>query len=92
MDTRRASFCDQSNLGKYPGHKAACNIRQFGGVYQKPEYQWYYNSVFAREPEIDNDFFNAGWWDFAYDDMVYRHDYEKENKELLKEKPLRSRR
>lgn len=88
VDTRRASFCDQSNLGKYPGHKAACNIRQFGGVYQKPEYQWYYNSVFAREPEIDNDFFNAGWWDFAYDDMVYRHDYEKENKELLKEKPL----
>lgn len=88
VDTRRASFCDQSNLGKYPGHKAAYNIRQFGGVYQKPEYQWYYDSVFAREPEIDNDFFNAGWWDFAYDDMVYRHDYGKADEKLQK-KPLK---
>lgn len=88
VDTRRASFCDQSNLGKYPGHKAAYNIRQFGGVYQKPEYQWYYDKVFAREPEIDNDFFNAGWWDFAYDDMVYRHDYGQANEELLKKKSL----
>lgn len=74
-DTRRASFCDQSNLGKYPGHKAAYNMRQFGGACGKPEYQWYYEQVFEREPEIDNDFFNAGWWDFAFDDMVYRHDY-----------------
>ncbi|MDO5416094.1 MAG: DUF4962 domain-containing protein [Lachnospiraceae bacterium] len=75
VDTRRASFCDQSNLGKYPGHKAAFNIRQFGGASGNPAYQWYFEQVFKREPEIDMDFFNAGWWDFAFDDMVYRHDY-----------------
>lgn len=75
VDTCRASFGDQSNLGKYPGHKTAFNIRQFAGVTGNEEYQWYYDQVFEREKEIDQDFFNKGWWDFDYDDMVYRHDY-----------------
>ncbi|ABX40875.1 heparinase II/III domain-containing protein [Lachnoclostridium phytofermentans] len=75
VDTYRASFCDQSNLGKYPGHKTAYNIRQFAGVTGNQNYQWYYEQVLEREKEIDQDFFNKGWWDFYFDDMVYRHDY-----------------
>lgn len=76
VDTRRACFSDQSNLGKYPGHKTAFNIRQFAGTTGNADYQWYYEQVFAREPVIDPDFFNSGWWDFDFDDMVYRHDYQ----------------
>lgn len=74
-DTYRASFCDQSNLGKYPGHKTAYNIRQFAGVTGNKNYQWYCDRVFEREAVIDQDFFNKGWWDFYFDEMVYRHDY-----------------
>lgn len=86
VDTCRASFCDQSNLGKYPGHKQAYNIRQLAGATGIREYQWYYEQVFLREPEIDTDFFNSGWWDFYFDDMVYQHDYQ--NVEWREEKPL----
>lgn len=75
VDTYRASFCDQSNLGKYPGHKTACNMRQFAGVTKNPWYQWYYEQVYKREPEIDPAFFNAGWWDFGFDEMVFQHGY-----------------
>lgn len=82
VDTYRASFCDQSNLGKYPGWKTAYNMRQFAGITGRDAYQWYYKQVLLREEEPDPDFFNKGWWDFAYDDMVYRSEYgEKELKE-----------
>lgn len=74
MDTYRASFCDQSNLGDYPGHKVAFNIRQFAGVTGNADYQWYYEKVMEREPEISQEFYNKGWWDFYFDDMVYRYD------------------
>lgn len=74
-DTYRACFSDQSNLGKRPGHKTAFNMRQFAGVSGKGEYNQYFEEVFSREPEIDPDFFNTGWWDFAFDNMVYLHDY-----------------
>lgn len=75
VDTYRASFGDQSNIGSYPGHKTAFNMRQYGGATANPWYQWYYEKVFEREPEIDPSFFNTGWWDFGFDEMVYTHDY-----------------
>lgn len=74
-DTYQTSFCDQSNLGRYPGHKTAFNMRQYGGATSNPWYQYYYDKVFEREPEIDPSFFNTGWWDFGFDEMVYHHDY-----------------
>lgn len=77
VDTYRASFCDQSNLGDYPGHKVAFNIRQMAGATGNRDYQWYYEKVFEREPEISQEFYNKGWWDFYYDDMTYRYDYQK---------------
>lgn len=75
VDTYRTSFCDQSNLGDYPGHKVAFNIRQFAGTTGNREYQWYYDQVFKREPEINQEFYNKGWWDFYYDNMTYLYDY-----------------
>lgn len=74
VDTYRASFCDQSNLGDYPGHKVAFNIRQLAGGTGSGNYQWFYEKVMEREPEISQEFYNKGWWDFYFDDMVYRYD------------------
>lgn len=75
VDTYQTSFCDQSNLGDYPGHKVAFNIRQFAGTTGNQNYQWYYDQVFQREPEIGTEFYNKGWWDFYYDNMTWLYDY-----------------
>lgn len=75
VDTYQASFCDQSNLGDYPGHKVAFNIRQFAGTTGNRNYQWYYNQIMEREPKINHEFYNKGWWDFYYDNMTYLYDY-----------------
>lgn len=87
-NTYRACFSDQSNLGKCPGHKTAFNMRQFAGVSGKGEYGRYFEEVFKREPEIDPDFFNTGWWDFAFDNMVYCHDYRDVRLDPPKERDL----
>lgn len=88
VDTYQTSFCDQSNLGDYPGHKVAFNIRQFAGTTGNQNYQWYYQQVFAREPEISQEFYNKGWWDFYYDNMTYLYEYG--GKELtIREEPKR---
>ncbi len=76
VDTYRASFSDQSNLGKLPGLKTATNIRQFAGVTKNKYYYDYYENIRKREPIPDNSFFNNGWWDFDFDDMVFEHDYQ----------------
>lgn len=89
VDTYRASFCDQSNLGDYPGHKVAFNIRQFAGATGNGNYQWYYDRVMAREPEISQEFYNKGWWDFYFDDMVYRYDY-RDCRPCAQAEPLRT--
>lgn len=88
VDTYRASFCDQSNLGDYPGHKVAFNIRQLAGVTGNGNYQWFYEKVMEREPEISREFYNKGWWDFYFDDMVYRYDYRDSRLEEPEELPL----
>lgn len=73
VHSKRASFCDQSSIGDYPGLKLAYNIRHFAGVNNKPEYIWYYNQLKARDTEAHTKFYNYGWWDFGYDDL--RFDY-----------------
>jgi hypothetical protein len=72
-DTRRASFGDQSNLGEPPILKTAYNMRQFAAVTGNGLYQWYYEQV--HEPDADSKFYNYGWWDFRFDDLMYRCDY-----------------
>jgi hypothetical protein len=75
QDTKRASFGDQSNLGERPGLKTAFNIRQFAGVTGNGLYQWYFEQVKAWDTNADQKFFNYGWWDFPFDDMIYLHDF-----------------
>ncbi|MCC2684995.1 MAG: alginate lyase [Paenibacillaceae bacterium] len=74
-DTSRASFGDQSNLGERPGLKTGALMRQFAGVTGNGMYQWYYEQVKAWDTAAEKKFFNNGWWDFTFDEMLYRHDF-----------------
>ncbi|WP_134698806.1 DUF4962 domain-containing protein [Ammoniphilus sp. YIM 78166] len=74
-DTIRASFGDQSSLGDRPGLKTAFNIRQFAGITGNGRYQWYFDQVKEYDVHADEKFYNYGWWDFRFDDMMYLHDY-----------------
>jgi len=74
-DTYRASFGDQSNLGDRPGPKMAFNMRQFAGIVQNGQYQWYCNRVMERAEMAPEHFSEKGWWDLHYDDVVFTHDY-----------------
>ncbi|WP_179223788.1 DUF4962 domain-containing protein [Paenibacillus tyrfis] len=74
-DTLRASFGDQSTLGDPVSLKTAFNIRQFAGVTGSGLYQWYFERVKEIDTDSEMKFYNYGWWDFRFDEMVYRHDY-----------------
>ena len=69
--SKRASFCDQSSLGDFPGLKLGYNLRHFAGVTGKNEYIWYYEELKGRDHDAESKFYNFGWWDFAYDDLRY---------------------
>lgn len=73
--TKRASFGDHANLGDNPGLKVGFNIRQFAGVTGNGYYQWYYEQTKKTDTNPYDKFFNKGWWDFYFDDMMYHHDY-----------------
>ncbi len=73
VHSKRASFCDQSSIGDFPGLKLAYNIRHFAGVNNRPEYIWYYNQLKARDTDAHTKFYNYGWWDFGYDDLRFEY-------------------
>ncbi|GAA0376212.1 DUF4962 domain-containing protein [Bacillus horti] len=74
-DTARTSFGDIANLGENPGLKVGFNIRQYAGVTGNPYYQWYYERTKEWDTDTKDAFYNKGWWDFYFDDMLYQHDY-----------------
>lgn len=74
-DTVRASFGDQSTLGDPTSLKTGFNIRQFAGVTGNGLYQWYYEQVKKTDIHADSKFYNYGWWDFRFDELIYRSDY-----------------
>ncbi|CAG7622227.1 DUF4962 domain-containing protein [Paenibacillus allorhizosphaerae] len=74
-DTLRASFGDQSTLGDPVSLKTGFNVRQFAGVTGSGLYQWYYERVKETDTDSEMKFYNYGWWDFRFDEMVYRNDY-----------------
>ena len=74
-NTNRASFGDHANLGELPGLKVGYNIRQFAGVTGNGYYQWYYEQIKKYDTNPYEKFYNKGWWDFYFDDMMYVHDY-----------------
>ncbi|WP_189032251.1 DUF4962 domain-containing protein [Paenibacillus albidus] len=74
-DAMRASFGDQSTLGEPVNLKTGYNIRQLAGVTGNRWYQWYYERVKSNDPGTEGMFYNYGWWDFNFDELVYRHDF-----------------
>ncbi|MCR4265418.1 alginate lyase [Nitratireductor sp. ZSWI3] len=73
--TRRAGFGDDSTMGDLPGLKVGYNVRQFAGVTGDGHYQWYFDRIRADAAGTEAAFYNYGWWDLNFDDLVYRHDY-----------------
>ncbi|AMY71012.1 DUF4962 domain-containing protein [Frigidibacter mobilis] len=74
-DTRRATFGDDSSLGDLPSVKIGYNLRQFAGVTGNGAYQWYYDEIRRTNPGTETAFYNWGWWDFNFDEMLYRSDF-----------------
>ncbi len=75
-DTRRATFGDDATMGDLPALKVGYNLRQFAGVTGNGAYQWYFEEILKNDPGTEMAFYNWGWWDLTFDDMVYRHDFE----------------
>lgn len=74
-NTRRATFGDDSTMGDLPAVKIGYNLRQFAGVTGKGEYRWYYDEIRRTNPGTENAFYNWGWWDFRFDELVYQTDF-----------------
>lgn len=74
-DTRRTTFGDDSTLGDSPCLKLGYNLRQFAGVTGNTAYQWYFEEILRNDAGTEKEFYNWGWWDLAFDDLVYAHDF-----------------
>jgi len=74
-NTRRGTFGDDSTMGDPVGLKVGHNIRQFAGVTGKGAYQWYFDEIIRNDPGTEMAFYNYGWWDLNFDDMVFKHDF-----------------
>ncbi|WP_062762917.1 DUF4962 domain-containing protein [Falsirhodobacter sp. alg1] len=74
-DTRRATFGDDSTMGDLPAIKVGYNLRQYAGVTGNGAYQWYYDEILRTNPGTEMAFYNWGWWDFRFDEMLYRTDF-----------------
>ncbi|AHM03573.1 hypothetical protein roselon_01182 [Roseibacterium elongatum DSM 19469] len=74
-DTRRASFCDDTTLGDPPGLKMAQIMQQLAATTNNGAYQWFADKVRAQDEGSEDRYFNYGWWDLAFDEMVFRHEF-----------------
>ncbi len=74
-ETRRATFGDDATQGDRLCIKMGYNVRQFAGVTGNPAYQWYFETVRANDTGTEKEFYNWGWWDLNFDDLVYHHDF-----------------
>ena len=73
--TSRTTLGDDSTLGELVCVKVGYNVRQFAGVTGNTSYQWYYEAVKRDNPDTEMAFYNYGWWDFNFDEMMYQHGF-----------------
>ncbi|AKS46660.1 Heparinase II/III-like protein [Octadecabacter temperatus] len=69
--TRRSTFGDDSTQGDLPCIKTGLNLRQFAGETGNGAYQWYYEELERLNPGTEMAFYNWGWWDTNFDDLIY---------------------
>ena len=74
-NTRRATFGDDSTQGELPGIKTGLNMRQLAGATGKAAYQWYCEENLRLNPGTEMAFYNWGWWDTNFDELVFQTDF-----------------
>jgi len=74
-NTRRATFGDDSTQGDLPGIKTGLNMRQLAGATGKGAYQWYAEENMRTNPGTEGAFYNWGWWDTNFDELVFQTDF-----------------
>lgn len=74
-DTKRNCFGDDSTLGDIPSMKVGYNIRHFAAVTGDGHLQWYFDQICELAKGTEGEFYNHGWWSFAFDDLQHRHDW-----------------
>ena len=72
---RACCFGDDSTLGDLPSLKVGYNVRHFAAVTGDGHLQWYFERMCEQARGTENEFYNYGWWSFAFDDLQYRHDW-----------------
>ncbi len=74
-NTRRGTFGDDSTQGDLPCVKTGLNLRQFAGATGKGAYQWYCEENLRTNPGTEMAFYNWGWWDTNFDELVFQTDF-----------------
>lgn len=74
-DTQRSCFGDDSTLGDIPSLKVGYNARHFAAITGDGHLQWYFEQMCERAKGTEHEFYNHGWWSFAFDKLQYRHDW-----------------
>ena len=74
-EVKRGTFGDDSTMGDAVCLKVGYNVRQFAGVTGNGAYQWYFEQIKRNDSGTEMMFYNYGWWDLNFDEMVYLHDY-----------------
>ncbi|PJI84323.1 heparinase II/III-like protein [Yoonia maricola] len=74
-NTRRATMGDDSTMGDLPCVKTGLNLRQFAGATGKGAYQWYCDENLRTNPGTEMAFYNWGWWDTHFDELVFQTDF-----------------
>jgi Domain of unknown function (DUF4962)/Heparinase II/III-like protein len=76
--TRRVSFGDDSTMGDLPSLKVGYNVRRLalasGNADRAGWGQWYYEQLKRDDPGTAHLFYNYGWWDFDFEEMVVATD------------------
>ena len=87
-DTKRCGFGDDSTLGDLPSLKVGYNIRHFAALTGDGHMQWYFEQICELAKGTEGEFYNYGWWSFAFDELQYRHDFPAVEAVVPKDLPL----
>lgn len=68
--TRRGTFGDDSTLGNAPSLKIARNMRLLAAATGTPAFAGYADQVEALSDSDETAFYNYGWWDLNFDDLL----------------------
>ena len=71
---RRVSFGDDSTMGDPPSLKVGYNVRRLAHATGNGWGQWYFERLLRDDIGTARLFYNYGWWDFDFEDMVVAHD------------------